>query len=141
MDVGDTRGLFTTGRCALTMDWGDIGTLTPGTYAQDKTGATITPGWKEVLDRSTGKLVPCDAHDLPEGGRRRELRAVRIVRWLVGRDQRGRTKGAAGRRLRLPVVHERTRPIERRRDARQDRLQPVPHVAFLGHSRRGRPPD
>src|SRR5690349_23734384 len=25
MDVGGTRGLFTTGRCALTMDWGDIG--------------------------------------------------------------------------------------------------------------------
>ena len=66
MDVGGSRGLFTTGRCALTMDWGDIGTLTPGTYAQDKTGATITPGWKEVLDRSTGKLVPCDATTCPK---------------------------------------------------------------------------
>jgi multiple sugar transport system substrate-binding protein len=65
MDVGGSRGLFTTGRCALTMDWGDIGTLTPGTYAQDKTGATITPGWKEVLDRATGKLVPCDATTCP----------------------------------------------------------------------------
>jgi multiple sugar transport system substrate-binding protein len=66
MDVGGSRGLFTTGRCALTMDWGDIGTLTPGTYAQDKTGATITPGWKEVLDRSTGKLVACDATTCPQ---------------------------------------------------------------------------
>ena len=65
MDVGGSRGLFTTGRCALTMDWGDIGTLAPGTYAQDKTGATITPGWKEVLDRATGKLVPCDATTCP----------------------------------------------------------------------------
>lgn len=65
MDVGGSRGLFTTGRCALTMDWGDIGTLTPGTYAQDKTGATITPGWKQVLDRATGKLVPCDATTCP----------------------------------------------------------------------------
>jgi multiple sugar transport system substrate-binding protein len=65
MDVGGTRGLFTTGRCALSMDWGDIGTLTPGTYAQDKTGATITPGWKEVLDRSSGKLVPCDGTTCP----------------------------------------------------------------------------
>jgi len=65
LGVGDTRGLFTTGRCALSMDWGDIGTLTPGTYAQDKTGATITPGWKEVLDRSSGKLVPCDATTCP----------------------------------------------------------------------------
>ena len=65
MDVGGSRGLFTTGRCALTMDWGDIGTLAPGTYAQDKTGATITPGWKQVLDRATGKLVPCDATTCP----------------------------------------------------------------------------
>jgi multiple sugar transport system substrate-binding protein len=66
MDVGGTRGLFTTGRCALTMDWGDIGTLTPGTYAQDKTGATITPGWKQILDRSSGKLVACDATTCPD---------------------------------------------------------------------------
>jgi multiple sugar transport system substrate-binding protein len=65
MDVGGSRGLFTTGRCALTMDWGDIGTLTPGTYAQDKTGSTITPGWKQVLDRATGKLVACDATTCP----------------------------------------------------------------------------
>jgi multiple sugar transport system substrate-binding protein len=64
-DVGGSRGLFTTGRCALTMDWGDIGTLAPGTFVQDKTGATITPGWKEVLDRSSGKLVPCDATTCP----------------------------------------------------------------------------
>ncbi len=63
--VGDSRGLFTTGRCALTMDWGDIGTLAPGTYVQDKTGSTITPGWKETLDRDTGKLVPCDATTCP----------------------------------------------------------------------------
>jgi len=64
-DVGGSRGLFTTGRCALTMDWGDIGTLTPGTYAQDKTGATITPGWKQTLDRASGKLVACDATTCP----------------------------------------------------------------------------
>jgi multiple sugar transport system substrate-binding protein len=66
MDVGGTRGLFTTGRCALTMDWGDIGTLQTGTYANDKTGATITPGWKQVLDRSSGKLVACDATTCPD---------------------------------------------------------------------------
>ena len=65
MDVGDTRGLFTTGRCALSMDWGDIGTLALGDVAEDKTGAVITPGWKEVLDRATGKLVPCDATTCP----------------------------------------------------------------------------
>ena len=66
MDVGGSRGLFTTGRCALTMDWGDIGTLAPGTFVQDKTGATITPGWKQVLDRSSGKLVNCDATTCPD---------------------------------------------------------------------------
>jgi multiple sugar transport system substrate-binding protein len=64
-DVGGSRGLFTTGRCALTMDWGDIGTLAPGTFVQDKTGATITPGWKQVLDRASGKLVNCDATTCP----------------------------------------------------------------------------
>src|SRR4029078_3859584 len=64
-DVGGSRGLFTTGRCALTMDWGDIGTLAPGTFAQDKTGATITPGCNKVLDRATGKLVACDATTCP----------------------------------------------------------------------------
>ena len=69
MDVGGTRGLFTTGRCALSMDWGDIGTLAldkDKSTVQDKVGATITPGWKEVLDRSTGKLVPCDATTCPK---------------------------------------------------------------------------
>ena len=42
LDVGDTRGLFTSGRCALSMDWGDIGTLAidPTTSkVQDKVGA------------------------------------------------------------------------------------------------------
>ena len=133
MDVGGTRGLFTTGRCALSMDWGDIGTLTPGTYAQDKTGATITPGWKEVLDRSTGSLVPCDEHHLPERRRRRQLRPVRLVRRLVGRRQRGLAEGEPGRRVRLPFVHERPGPVRHRRDAGQDRLQPVPDLALHEH--------
>ncbi len=68
LDVGDTRGLFTSGRCALSMDWGDIGTLAidPKTSkVQDKVGAAILPGSKEVLDRATGKLVPCDATTCP----------------------------------------------------------------------------
>src|ERR1700716_1840493 len=34
-DVGDSRGLFVTGRCALSLDWGDIGPL-----AVDKTQST-----------------------------------------------------------------------------------------------------
>jgi multiple sugar transport system substrate-binding protein len=65
LGVGDTRGLFTTGRCALSMDWGDIGTLALGTYAQDKTGAVITPGWTQTWDRDAGALVPCDETTCP----------------------------------------------------------------------------
>jgi len=61
LDVGDTRGLWTAGQCALTIDWGDIGTLAieEGSKAKDKTGAVILPGSKQVLDRKTGKLVDC----------------------------------------------------------------------------------
>jgi multiple sugar transport system substrate-binding protein len=67
-DVGATRGNFTSGRCALSMDWGDIGTLAidPATSkVQDKVGAVILPGSKNVLDRATGKLVPCDGTTCP----------------------------------------------------------------------------
>src|SRR6185436_13105097 len=59
LDVGDTRGLFTSGRCALSMDWGDIGTLAidkEKSKVIDKVGAAILPGSKEVIDRDTGKL-------------------------------------------------------------------------------------
>jgi multiple sugar transport system substrate-binding protein len=68
LDVGDTRSLFTSGRCALSIDWGDIGTLAidPETsIVMDKTGAMITPGSTQVLDRETGELVPCDETTCP----------------------------------------------------------------------------
>jgi multiple sugar transport system substrate-binding protein len=68
LDVGDTRGLFTTGRCALTIDWGDIGTLAidPTTSkVQDKVGAVILPGSNQVLDRASGKLAQCTAELCP----------------------------------------------------------------------------
>lgn len=68
LDVGDTRGLFTTGRCALSIDWGDIGTLAidPATSkVQDLVGAVILPGSRQVLDRASGKLVDCDAERCP----------------------------------------------------------------------------
>ena len=68
LGVGDTRGLFTSGRCALTMDWGDIGTLAidPKTSTvKDKVGTVITPGSTEVLNWDTGKLVKCDATSCP----------------------------------------------------------------------------
>jgi multiple sugar transport system substrate-binding protein len=68
LDVGDTRSLFTSGRCALSMDWGDIGTLAidPETsIVQDKTGAMLTPGSTQVLDWETGELVDCDETTCP----------------------------------------------------------------------------
>ncbi len=63
-DVGDSRGLFVTGRCALSLDWGDIGPLAVDkaqSTVQDKVGAVILPGSKKVLDRSTGQLADCTA--------------------------------------------------------------------------------
>ena len=68
LDVGDTRGLFTSGRCALTVDWGDIGTLAidPTTSkVQDKVGAVVLPGSSKVLDRASGKLVECTKETCP----------------------------------------------------------------------------
>lgn len=63
-DVGDSRGLFVTGRCALSLDWGDIGPLaTDKTQSKviDKVGAVILPGSKQVWDRSKNQLVDCDS--------------------------------------------------------------------------------
>ena len=68
LDVGDTRGLFTSGRAALSIDWGDIGTLAidPATsVVQDKVGAVILPGSRRVLDRATGKLVDVNKTTAP----------------------------------------------------------------------------
>lgn len=67
MGVGDTRGLWTAGRCALTLDWGDIGSLAveEGSKVNGLTGAVIAPGSDMVLDRSTGELVACDDMTCP----------------------------------------------------------------------------
>ena len=68
LDVGDTRNLFTSGQCALTIDWGDIGTLAidkEKSKVIDKVGAVILPGSKKVLDRASGKLVDCTAEICP----------------------------------------------------------------------------
>ncbi|CAM5777046.1 sugar ABC transporter substrate-binding protein [Labrys miyagiensis] len=68
MDVSDTRPLFTSGKCALNLDWGDVGVLAidPATSKViDKTGATIMPGSKEVLNVDTGKLEACTKDNCP----------------------------------------------------------------------------
>lgn len=61
LDHTAVRALYVSGRCALTLDWGDIGTLAigPASRVEDLVGAVISPGSREVLDRKTGKLAPC----------------------------------------------------------------------------------
>jgi multiple sugar transport system substrate-binding protein len=68
LDVSDTRPLFASGRCALNLDWGDVGTISidkANSKVIGKWGAAIMPGSKEVLDWDTGKLVACDATTCP----------------------------------------------------------------------------
>jgi multiple sugar transport system substrate-binding protein len=68
LDVGDTRKLFTVGQCALTLDWGDIGTLAIDPRESkviDKVGAVVTPGSRQVVDRATSKLAACSAERCP----------------------------------------------------------------------------
>ena len=68
LDVGDTRSLFITGRCALSLDWGDIGTLAidpEQSTVQGQVGSIILPGTDRVLDRVTGELVACDETTCP----------------------------------------------------------------------------
>lgn len=67
-DVGNSRSAFVTGRCGLSIDWGDIGTLAidPKTSkVKNKVGAVILPGTRRVLDRNTGKLVGCNSATCP----------------------------------------------------------------------------
>jgi multiple sugar transport system substrate-binding protein len=68
LDLNSTRDLFLTGRCALTMDWGDIGSLSidpERSTMQDRVGTVVVPGATEVLDRATGEMVACDETTCP----------------------------------------------------------------------------
>jgi multiple sugar transport system substrate-binding protein len=67
-DIGDTRSLVKAGRCAQTIDWGDIGPLSiqdDATAIKDKMFAVMNPGWTSVLDPATGEMVACDATTCP----------------------------------------------------------------------------
>ena len=132
LDVGDTRGLFTTGRCALSVDWGDIGTLAidPATSkVQDKVGAVILPGSSQVLDRATRQARRLQRRALPLCHRRHQPRAVRGLRRLVGGGQRQQLGQGQGRGLRLLLLHEPARAVERGRHDRHHRLQSLPDLA------------
>lgn len=68
LDVADTRVMFAAGRCALSMDWGDIGSISVDpsmSKVMGKVGSTILPGSDQVVDRETGKFVACDADTCP----------------------------------------------------------------------------
>jgi multiple sugar transport system substrate-binding protein len=68
MDIGDTRGLFKTGRCGLIIEWGDPGPMSiekDASAITDKLYAISALGSKEVLDRATGKLVPVTKENAP----------------------------------------------------------------------------
>jgi multiple sugar transport system substrate-binding protein len=68
MDIGDIRALFKAGRCGLVIDWGDPGPLQIEDDAKAINGklfALAAVGSKEVLDRSTGKLVPVTKDNAP----------------------------------------------------------------------------
>jgi multiple sugar transport system substrate-binding protein len=68
LDVSDTRPLFTSGKCALNLDWGDVGVLAidpKSSKVIDKTGVAIMPGAKEVLNWDSGKLEACTKDNCP----------------------------------------------------------------------------
>ena len=68
LDVADTRVMFVAGRCALSMDWGDIGSMSVDptmSKVVGEVGSTMLPGSKEVVDRATGKFVACNADTCP----------------------------------------------------------------------------
>lgn len=68
LSQAEARRLFLSGRCAMSLDWGDVGTLAidpAKSKVIDKVGAFISPGTTQVLDRKTNKLVACDKFTCP----------------------------------------------------------------------------
>ncbi len=68
MDIGDTRGLFKAGRCALLIEWGDPPPLTlekDATAVKNLLYAVPGLGTNQVLDRASGKLVPVTKENAP----------------------------------------------------------------------------
>jgi multiple sugar transport system substrate-binding protein len=63
LGLGETRQLMLAGRCALTVDGGDLGKLAiapkPSLH-RNELAAAMLPGSAEVLDRQTGQLVKCE---------------------------------------------------------------------------------
>ena len=129
-DVGDTRGLFTTGRCALSLDWGDIGTLAidPKTSkVQDKVGAVVLPGLRagarprDAASWSTARRRPAPTPSTASTTRPSPPSAAGRAPSTPPTDPK--VKDAA-----YAFLSYMSQPaaVQRRRHHRQDRLQPLP---------------
>ncbi len=131
MDVSDTRPLFVSGKCALNLDWGDVGVLAidPKCFEGHRQDGlrhhARLEGSAELVDRQARGLH--QGH-LPLRHRRRQPFALRGVRRLERRHQCQSQDQGQGRCLRLPVLRGAARAVERRRDDRRDRVQSLPHV-------------
>ena len=107
-DVGDSRGLFITGRCALSLDWGDIGTLaidTAQSKVLDKVGAIILPGSKQVLDRSTNQLADCNATLCPNAVNGVNHAPFAAFGGWSGAINESSAAKVEGRGVRIPLLH------------------------------------
>ena len=64
----DVRGLFTSGKCGMIIDWGDIAGLSIGSYVNGLTGMSRLPGSRKVWDRDQKAYRACDTTLCPFGG-------------------------------------------------------------------------
>ena len=96
-------------------------------------GAVIIPGSRKVLDRKTGKLVDCDATTCPHAIDGVNHAPFAAFGGWSGAVNKAQGPEGQGRGLRLPLLHEPAGAGERRRHHRQDRLQPLPHLAVREH--------
>ena len=93
LDQGTGRGLMTSGRCALNIDWGDMGTLpldAATSKVKNKVGAVVMPGSHQGPRPRQRQARRLRRHALPECRRRHQPRAVQRVRRLDRCDQRQR---------------------------------------------------
>ena len=69
LDVGDTRPLFASGRCALNLDWGDVGTHRHRPEADPRSSTSRAPpccrARRKCSNWDTGKLDACTADTCP----------------------------------------------------------------------------
>ena len=121
---GDTRPLFVSGKCALNLDWGDVGVLAIDPKASkviDKTGSVVTPGSKEVLNWShRTSLRSVHQGHLPQRRRWRQPRPLRCIWRLERRDQhQGEATRSRTPLTRILSYHVTTQAVERGRNDRQ----------------------